>query len=431
MAPQYGSLPFKEAIDYFNQKLPLPTTGWQDVYGAQHDHAMMVAGANKVAIVEGFANALQAAIEGGDTLADFQKRFDEIVLKNGWDYHGSRGWRSRLIYETNIRQAYNAGREAQMADPAFQERFPYTEYRHSGAENFRPEHKKWDRLVLRSNDPWWHIHSPSNGYGCKCKKFPRSERWAKRHGRTAPDNTPADEFKEFLDKRTGEVKQIPHGIDPGFEHTPGKSALRHSTPTFVESWPKGAGSNVQPIPFGPVTKPALPTETTVSKDQIMPDDLPEVEYVDAFLNEFSDQPETVFKDVTGEPLAINDYLFRDSTGAYKVSKDKIRHRYMRLLARTLIQPDEVWALLEPDAARPGKYRIKRRYIKRWLIEEDEQPVHGFSAFEYGQGIWTGNTAFTPYKTKQGQRVPERDAYLEKQREGVLLYRREEQKSAES
>ena len=147
MAPQYGSLPFKEAIDYFNQKLPLPTTGWQDVYGAQHDHAMMVAGANKVAMVESFANALQAAIEGGDTLADFRKRFDEIVLKNGWDYHGSRGWRSRLIYETNIRQAYNAGREAQMADPAFQERFPYTEYRHSGAENFRPEHKKRPCLV--------------------------------------------------------------------------------------------------------------------------------------------------------------------------------------------------------------------------------------------------------------------------------------------
>lgn len=418
--PMYGALPFKEAIDYFNQKLPQPTNGWDDVYGQQHDHAFMVAGAKKIAIVEGFANAVQAAIEGGETLADFRKRFDEIVATHGWDYKGSRGWRSRLIYETNIRQAYNAGREAQMADPAFQERFPYMEYRHSGAENYRPQHKAWDRLVLRADDPWWQIHSPSNGYGCKCKKFPRSERWAKKQGRTDPDSTPAEEYKEHLDKRTGEIRQIPLGIDPGFEHTPGRSWLRHSTPQFVENWP-----SVQPIPFGPVAKSPLPAETSISKDLILPDDLPEADYVDAFLEEFGGEPETIFKDVTGEPLAINDYLFRDSSGQYKVSKDRIRHRYMRLLARALIQPDEVWALLEPDAARPGKYRIKRRYIKRWLIEEDEQPVHGFSAFEYGQGIWTGSTAFTPVKRRGKQRIPARDSYLEAQREGVLLYRREE------
>ena len=425
---KYGALPFKEAIDYFNHKLPQPTNGWDDVYGQQHDHAFMVAGAKKIAIVEGFANAVQASIEGGETLADFRKRFDEIVATHGWDYKGSRGWRSRLIYETNIRQAYNTGREAQMADPAFQERFPYMEYRHSGAENYRPQHKAWDRLVLRADDPWWHVHSPSNGYGCKCKKFPRSERWAKKQGRTGPDNAPAEEYKEHLDKRTGEIRQIPAGIDPGFDHTPGRSWLRHSTPQFVEHWPASPdGNKVQPIPFGPVANPPLPAETPVSKDQILPDNLPDVEYIDAFLKEFGDKPETIFKDITGEPLAINDYLFRDSTGAYKVSKDKIRHRYMRLLARALTQPDEVWALLEPDAARPGKYRVKRRYIKRWRIEEDEQSVHGFSAFEYGQGIWTGNTAFTPYKTRRGQRVPERDAYLEKQREGVLLYRRGEHK----
>ncbi|MDI3326770.1 PBECR2 nuclease fold domain-containing protein [Pontibacterium granulatum] len=420
MAPKYGSLPFKEAIDFFNQKQPQPTQGWEDVYGQQHDHAFMVAGAKKLAILESFANAVQGAIEGGEPLADFQKRFDQIVAQHGWDYHGSRGWRSRLIYETNIRQAYNAGREAQMADPAFLARFPYTEYRHSGAENYRPQHKAWDRMVLRSNDPWWQVHSPSNGYGCKCKKFPRSERWAKRHGRTGPDKAPADQYKEHLDKRTGELRQIPKGIDPGFEHTPGQSWLRYSTPQPVDTWPK-----VQPIPFGPVERPPLPPPTPVDERAILPDGLSDTEYVNAFLEEF-DAPHGIFADVTGEPLAINDYLFRDANGQYNVSKDKIRHRYMRLLARALIAPDEIWSLLEPDAATPGRYRIKRRYIKRWVISQNGQPVHGFSAFEYGQGIWTGNTAFTPYRTKQGQRVPERDSYLEKQREGVLLYRKQEE-----
>lgn len=416
---RYGSLPFKEAIDYFNQKAPLPTTGWRDVYGAQHDHAFMVAGANKIAIVEGFSSALQAAIANGETLADFRKRFDEIVTKHGWDYKGSRGWRSRLIYETNIRQAYNAGREAQMADPQFQERFPYMEYRHSGAENYRPQHKAWDRMVLLANDPWWKVHSPSNGYGCKCKKFPRSRRWMQRNGRTEPDIAPPDEYRDFIDERTGEVKQIPVGIDPGFEHRPGQSWLR----SLTHRQQTRQTPQVEPIPIGPVAKPELPAPTPVSATAVLEDGLPDEQYVQAFLDEFGG--EQVFKDVTGEPIAINDYLFRDADGSFKVGKDKIRHRYMRLLARSLVQPDEVWALLEPDFKTPGKYRVKRRYIKRWVLDENGQEVHGYSAFEYGQGTWTGSTIFTPHRKRGKERIPEKIKYLEDQRKGVLLYRRGE------
>ncbi|WP_299197964.1 PBECR2 nuclease fold domain-containing protein [uncultured Amphritea sp.] len=417
--PAYGSKPFKEAIDYLQQKVPLPTNGWQDVYGQQHDHAFMVAGANKTAIIEDFLTGIQAAIKDGETLHAFQKRFDTIVEKHGWSYHGSRGWRSRLIYETNIRQAYNAGREAQMDEPGFKKLFPYMEYRHSGAENFRPQHKAWDHLTLASDDPFWGAHSPSNGYGCKCKKFPKSERAMRRLGKTGPDIAPADEFKEYLDKRTGEIRKIPLGIDPGFEHTPGQSWLRQSTPHVQEQWP----STIKSVPVGPVAKPPLPAATSVSSKSLMADGLTDEQYVQAFLGEFG-EGDLIFKDVLGEPIAINNYLFRGADGKYKVSKDKLRHRYMRLLARAIQNPDEIWAILETDRARPGKYKLKRRYIKRWtLIEGDGagQPIHGFSAFEYGQGIWTGNTSFTPHRKQRGQKVPDNDAYLERQREGVNLY----------
>lgn len=417
---EFGGRPFKEKLDYLKRKVPLPTTGFEDVNGAQHDHAFMVAGANNRAITEDFFNAIVAAEENGETLRDFQKRFDEIVAKHGWDYHGSRGWRSKLIYETNMRQAYNAGREAQFADPAFKARHPYMMYRHSGAENYRPEHKSWDQLVLAADDPWWDKHSPTNGYGCNCKKFAVSERYLKRLGKTGPDTAPSDEFYEHLDKRTGELRAVPKGLDPGFDYTPGMSQLRHTTPQFMEQWP----TNAQPIPIGPVAKPELPAATTISDSDILPDNLTDEEYVQAFLDEFGGNTQ-VFRDVLGEPLAINDLLFRDAAGALKVSKDKVRHRYMKLLGRALTHPDEIWGILEPDVSRPGKYRLKRRYIARWQSEESGQPIHGFSAFEFGQNLWTGNTVFTPYRKQRGERVPNRDAYLEKQREGVLLYRREE------
>ncbi|MGH1460991.1 MAG: PBECR2 nuclease fold domain-containing protein [Neptuniibacter sp.] len=417
---RYGGRTFKEKLNFLQKKVPLPTTSFEDVQAAQHDHAFMVAGANNRAIVEDFFKAILAAEEQGETLRDFQKRFDDIVEKHGWDYNGSRGWRSKLIYETNMRQAYNAGREAQFTDPTFKQRHPYMMYRHSGAENYRPEHKSWDGLVLPVNDPWWHKHSPQNGYGCKCKKFAVSERYLKRLGKTVPDTAPQNEYYEHLDKRTGELLQVPKGIDPGFDYTPGASQIRHTTPSFLEEWP----ANVQPIPIGPVAKPALPVTTLVPESDILPDGLSDEKYVQAFLDEFGGTS-LVFKDALGEPLAINDQLFRNAKGELKVSKDKVRHRYMKLLGRALTHPDEIWAILEPDLARPGKYRLKRRYIARWETEESGQAIHGFSAFEFGQGLWTGNTIFTPYRKQQGERVPNRDAYLEKQREGVLLYRKEE------
>ncbi|UTW12942.1 PBECR2 nuclease fold domain-containing protein [Marinobacterium rhizophilum] len=411
-----GARPFDEAISYFSQKLGLPTTGWQDVYGAQHDHAFMVAGANRQAIVEGFASAIAAAIEQGETLAAFRERFDQLVASHGWDYKGSRGWRSRLIYETNVRQAYNAGREIQMADPAHRARFPYMEYRHSGAENYRPQHKAWDRLVLAADDPWWNLHSPSNGYGCKCKKLPVSKRELKRLGKTAPDTAPADEFREYVDKRTGEVRQIPLGIDPGFDHRPGESWLRHNSPRQVKQWPVGQGT----IPFGHPDDTPLPAPTKVNPQQLLEPGLSDDAYIDAFVAEFhgkgsrsekTREKHQVFQDVLGEPLLISDQLFQDASGRRIQAPSEggaIDPQYLPLLAQAIQQPDEIWAALEPDLAIPGKYRLTRRYLSRWITAEGQQLL---MSWVHGQGLWHGATAAAT------------EAELAALRQGVRLYQR--------
>lgn len=420
--PSFGSRPFKESIDYFEKKTSIPTNGWEDVYAEQHDSAFMVAGANKTAIVEDFSSAIQAAIKDGETLQDFQKRFDQIVNTHGWDYNGERRWRSKLIYTTNVRQAYNAGREAQFADPKFQKTFPYLEYRHSGAERFRLIHKSWDQMVLAANDPWWDTHSPSNGYGCNCKKFAKSERAMKRLGKTGPDTAPSIQYYDYTDKRTGEVKAIPEGITPGFEYRPNHAAREHFTP-------RQSDVKRQPIPMSRPDNLPLPNASPVSEKQVLPDGLDETEYVNAFLSEFgiSQGDSKVFKDVMNEPLMISDTLFRDSKGELKIKKDKIRQRYIKLLAQALIDPDEIWTLLEPDNQNSDKYRLARRYLKRWTIIESGEVVHGFSVFEYGHGTWNGRTVFTPHKKQKGEKVPNNERYMEKQREGVRVYRKEAQK----
>ena len=213
----YGSLPFAEAIAYFRAKLNMPTERWADVWREAHNRAFMVAGAMKKDLLSDLRDAVDKAIAEGVSLNAFQKDFANIAAKHGWAYNGSEPWRAHIIYDTNMRQSYNAGREQQMQ--AISNRRPYGLYRHGDSLNPREQHLKWNDLVLPLDDPFWDTHSPSNGYGCKCKKFSLSEADLKRRGLTV-SRSPAIEYREYTDKVTGEVHEIPKGIDPGFDYKP-------------------------------------------------------------------------------------------------------------------------------------------------------------------------------------------------------------------
>lgn len=221
---KYGSLPFKEAIKFFRQKLNIPTRRWNDLWKEMHDRGFMVAGAMKDDLLADFRKAVDKAISEGTTLAEFRKDFDNIIEKHGWGYKGGRNWRSRVIYETNMRTAYSAGRYRQMTDPDILQMRPYWEYRHGDSRNPRELHLTWDGKVLRADDPWWNTHWPPNGWGCKCKVFALSERDLKRLGKTGPDTAPDDGIYEWTDKKTGKTHTIPNGIDPGWDYNVGKDA---------------------------------------------------------------------------------------------------------------------------------------------------------------------------------------------------------------
>ncbi len=218
----YGSLPFAEQIAFFRAKHPQLTAAWTDVYAAEHDHAFMVAGAAKADLLADFRTAIDKAIAEGTTLQDFRRDFDAIVERHGWSYNGGRNWRTRVIFETNLRQSYAAGREAQMADPELRRRRPYGLYRHGGSEDPRPEHLAWDGLVLPLDDPWWDTHTPQNGWGCKCKKLMVNERDIERMGLKVGSAPPLDWEEKVVGVRgpSPRTVKVPKGIDPGFEYRP-------------------------------------------------------------------------------------------------------------------------------------------------------------------------------------------------------------------
>ena len=407
---QYGSVPFVQQSEFFRSKLAMPTRAWTDIYAGEHDHAFMVAGASKMALVEDLQASIAKMIDEGQTIAAFRKDFDEIVARHGWDYKGGRNWRTRVIYETNLRQSYHAGREAQMADPALQARRPYGLYRHGGSSEPRPHHLSKDGLVLLLTDPYWNVWSPQNGWRCSCKKYAISARDAERMGLTildkAPDIPMATRTIGVNGPNPREVT-LPLGIDPGFEHRPGAGRIRSMSPPEIDPPLKSQPGRLFP------NRPAsddLP-EMRAFTGRLLDDGLDAETYAGSFLSEFGaslDQPK-VFIDAAGEPLAISDALFRHpGTGELKIGK-RDRARFLPLLARAIKEPDEIWVAGEFHGA-TDRPVLRRRYIARFDIEGADQP--GIAVFEWGRDGWAGVTAF--------QTV---DDYLQEFRTGVRLYRR--------
>ncbi len=226
-AAEHARLPFVEQIEFFRSKVNLPTQTWTDLVHDEHDRAFVVAGAAHADLVSDLRGAVDQAIAEGTTLATFRRDFDSIVAKHGWSYKGGRNWRTEVIYGTNVRTSYSAGRYRQLKEGV--DRRPYWRYRHSHAsEHPREKHVAWDGLILRHDDPWWNTNAPVNGWGCKCYIEALSERDLKRLGKSGPDRAPALNMHEVTIGKSGpnpRTVMVPEGVDPGWGYAPGQSLV--------------------------------------------------------------------------------------------------------------------------------------------------------------------------------------------------------------
>lgn len=407
-----GRVPFRQQIEFFNKKIGLPTNGWMDVYAQEHDWAFMVAGANRDDIVSDFQTAIRRAIEEGRTLEQFRQDFDAIVAKYGWDYTGGRNWRSRVIYETNMRQSYNAGRYQQQM--ALAKVMPYWRYKHSDAvQHPRPIHLGWNNMVLRADDPIWNTIYPVNAWGCQCYVESLSERDMRKLGKDGPDPTPMLQYHDVtIGQRSAtgpRTVRVPEGIDPGFEYAPGRARMLSAVPPEQPVPPIAGSAGGRGLPN--LRPPGdLPAPRKLPANMLLPDGLKDADYAAAFLKQFSATVDTpkIFTDVMGERLVIADELFRDASGVYKANK-RGRGQWMVVLAQALMHPDEIWARLEWMNAAQREV-VRRRYVARFTVAGETTPT--LAVFERGDDGWWGVTTY------QG----EEDA-ADAWRVGVRLYRR--------
>lgn len=394
MAVKYGSLPFQQAIDFFRDKVRMPTTTWTDIWQGMHTRAFTVAGATRDDMLLDFQQAIDKAISQGTTLREFRNDFDTIVDKFGWGYNGGRDWRSRVIYDTNLRTAYQAGRYQQMQQVT--DTRPFWLYKHSDAvETPRPQHLAWDGLVLRHDDPFWNTHYPPNGWGCRCSVRTLSQQDLNKLGKSGPDSAPSINNRDVLVGQRGpspRTVSVPNGIDAGWAYNVGEAAWGRKTAVKLMAEQGAPGwkniASLGPLDFDrPLNVPIdeldieLPPRARSKKD------------LKALMAAALGAANKQLTDPLGGKINVGDAVV-DHIAELPEKRLDGRETLFGLIPSLVENPYEIWvSFAKHDAT--GKYTIRKRYVK--YVQVDKKRVLGLVG-EAVKGEWVGLTVYRGQKS---------------------------------
>jgi len=219
-----------------------PSFSWLDVW--QGDHAAMGTVAKSIGydILDEIFAELEKALADGQTFREFANVLTPLLQAKGWwgrqrvtdpqtgDIISAQlgsPRRLRTIFDVNMRVSYAAGHWASFE--RHKTNRPYLRYVSILDDATRPAHRRRHNLVLPVDDPYWDYWAPPCGWNCRCTLQSLSERDIKRFQAEGEDlffTPPALDFRPFINKRTGEVLQVPDGIDPGWSYNPGKAGWR-------------------------------------------------------------------------------------------------------------------------------------------------------------------------------------------------------------
>lgn len=233
---RFPAEPPKEALEFFRRKGLKPSFNWRDVWREEHVANFTVAKAMRIDVLMAIRDEVDRALAEGRPFAQFRKDLTPRLQEMGWWGEGrmqdpldqkqkrvvlGSPRRLKVIYSTNMRTARAAGQWERIERT--KAALPYLLYELGPSEKHRPEHVSWAGLLLPVDDPFWKTHMPANGWGCKCRVRQVSKAEYARLSSSGNYNlkAPPIQTREWVNKRSGEVMQVPAGIDPGWDYNAG------------------------------------------------------------------------------------------------------------------------------------------------------------------------------------------------------------------
>ena len=236
-APTIAPLPPDEAVKFLEGKGYRVGFAWQDVWKAEHARAFTVAKMMEVDLLQEVHASLVTALKEGQSFDQWRKGLEPMLQARGW-------WgrapmtdpltgqtkvvqlgsprRLKTIFDVNVRMSMAAGQWERI--DRLKAARPYLRYVAVQDAKVRAEHLAWHGTVLPVDHSWWDSHSPPCGWNCRCTLQQLSAMDLERNGWTVTETPPPVAPRPWLNKRTGEVIDVPAGVDPGFDYHKGEAA---------------------------------------------------------------------------------------------------------------------------------------------------------------------------------------------------------------
>lgn len=235
------NLPPEQAVSFLDAKVSRESWSWTDVWEKAHEKTFTIAKTLDADVLEDLRSAVESALNNGTPFKQFQKEIEPILKSKGWwgsaigpdgeVVHLGTPWRLETIFRTNILSSYQAGRQDEMKRVLEKpnSRFKYKKYVAVRDSRTRPTHGQMNGKVFPADHPFWHTHTPPNGFNCRCDVVLLTQRQYEALGSPGLEEGEMKTEEVVLSKKTGKTasvavyedksgKRFP--TDPGFSHSP-------------------------------------------------------------------------------------------------------------------------------------------------------------------------------------------------------------------
>jgi hypothetical protein len=226
------------------------------------------------------------------------------------------------------------------------------------------------------------------------------------------------EMRSYTNRRTGEVMQIPRGIDPGWDYNPGKASWGARVADDVMAEWRASKNKYERLParetWASKRRPKdIPADASIAHPGRVAGSAPEAQ---AMLEEIMGGPSKVY--TCNVPGYRHDIVVSAAGLANHLGKDLARSKYFAFLPEVLERPYEVWAQFSRHKA-TGRVLLYTTLFKRFDLGAG-RILHVVANFRKG-------ALQEVERLEAWTMIPTRDAKsINKRRTGHLIYGRPSQ-----
>ena len=304
------SLPIKEAIEYWQKKVPIDPKRFYSLIEEYRVNAFTVSGVGGMDMINDMYRSLSKALQKGESFQQWKSQYNDLWKNKGWT--GKSAWRVDNIFRTNIQTAYNVGRYSQMVEVV--DSRPYWMYSAINDSRTRPTHIALNEKVFPHDHEFWDIFYPPNGFRCRCTVITLSERQVKKMGKTIEKLNPYGGLIEPIDPKTQKkLPARPLMPDRGFEGNPAKQHYEPDLSKYPD-WLKKAFEDFQ-AKQKPVSEPKPEPKPKLIKEKLKQfksssnDILTTINEFETFLD----------KEIDSDPLKFFNQLIKEAPKNRKLS----------------------------------------------------------------------------------------------------------------